>query len=100
MSRPAQACLGSGGRGERAGKPPRSPRLCAPSLRAMPEESRVRPKVPVPSFRRKPESRFVGHELGPGLRRDDDVRTKSCFGITMSDHRCVHAILPHRTLVK
>jgi hypothetical protein len=40
-------------------------------------------KAPLPSFRRKPESRFVGHELGPGLRRDDDVCTKSCFAITM-----------------
>ena len=46
-------------------------------------------KVPVPSFRRKPESSFVGHGLGPGLGRDDDVCTKSCFGITLRDHRCV-----------
>ena len=49
-------------------------------------------KVPAPSFRRTPESGFAGHELGPGVRRGDDVRTKSCFGITMSDHRCVRAI--------
>ena len=49
-------------------------------------------KAPMPSFRRKPESSFARHELGPGLRWDDDVCTKSCFGITMKDHRCVRAI--------
>ena len=33
----------------------------------------VEANVPMPSFRRKPESSFVGHELGPGVRRDEIV---------------------------
>jgi hypothetical protein len=48
----------------------------------------------MPSFRRKPESSFVGHELGLGVRRDDDVCMKSCFGITMRDHRGVRPRQP------
>ena len=62
----------------------------------MPMESMGEAKTPAPSFRRKPESRFVAHELSPGLRRDDEVCTKSCVGITLSGHRGVRAIALRR----